>query len=376
MIQDSYNYSVPMRDQRFNKLSEKEEQEDGPRLTLTRMISNYDKKFLEYLVHMHNVLRSDKVDINQFANVFEALSHMKNEQGNEYLKALARPEESKGSKIPSQIPIPSSSFQLHSSIMVAPNASGNAAILFNPVYLATTGTTSTFWLNNAPTLTGTASNNLWTAQNIQQTIPPVYNQYRIVSASVVVKYVGRLDIVQGVVGGAIVFDQNIGAFDYTSATVTQPDFAKYGDFNLAMDAFYTQENLTLNGLRELYFPLDNSYEEYLNVNTAKKGFGFLIYILGGVPTNASYKVDVYVNYECLPDSAFLNYIPTTLCQNTSENKEEAVRFVQKKPITMENERKSVKQTTFWKNVIDSMGEYIPALTSVAKLILPLTNAIK
>ena len=57
-------------------------------------------------------------------------------------------------------------------------------------------------------LTGTQPNNNFRPININQCIPDVYDQYRLVSASIVVKYIGRLDIVSGVIGGAIIFDEN------------------------------------------------------------------------------------------------------------------------------------------------------------------------
>ena len=94
-------------------------------------------------------------------------------------------------------------------------------------------------------------------------IPNVYDQYRLVSASMVVKYIGRLDIVSGVIGGAIVYndDPTIGAHFSQGTNTTNVYMAKYGNFDLAMDSFYHQEYMVLDGLRQLYFPLDNSFEE-------------------------------------------------------------------------------------------------------------------
>lgn len=369
-MRDSYDYSVAIPDKRFNSL----DRDIANSLSLNTAVSDYDRKFLEYLVSMHNVLRADKIDINKFENVLDALEHMRKEQGHEYLNTLIHPETVKGSKIPSQIPVPSSSFQLHNSAIISTNASGHAALFFNPFYLAGAGANSTLFVNNSAALTGTATSDAFTAVNIGQVIPPVYNQYRVVSASIVIKYVGRLDIVQGVIGGAIVFDQNAVP---TAHGTNSAALAKYGDFNLAMDAFYTQENLTLNGIRELYFPLDTTYEQYQSLGVSKNGFGMLAYIFGGVPSAPAYKVDVYVNYECLPDSAFLNYLPTSLCTSGGDRKQEAIQTVQQKPITDEGDsRNSSKKQSggFWNQIKSTLGDVLPAAASIASMLFPQSKA--
>lgn len=369
-----YNYNRPRIDNRFKMLSNPEDEEmEEPtgRITLGKQIANYDKKLIEYIISMHNILRSDKISVDDFSSVVEALGHMKDEQEWDYLNALVHPEKAKGCKIPSTIPVPSSSFQLHNSVQVTTNANGNAAIMFNPFYLATAGTNSTFYVNNNVGLTGSAPSNFFVATNIGQVIPAVYNEYRVVSASIVVKYVGRLDIVQGVIGGAIVFDQNITALDYSTLTANT-GLGKYGDFNLAMDSFYTQENLTLNGMRELYFPLDSTFEQYTNCGTAKTGFGCMVYILGGVPSSPSYKVDIYVNYECLPDSQFLNYIPTNMCTSGVEKKSDAIRIVQRGPITDESAARAPNESVepFWSRVKKTLGTYLPGVADLASVISP------
>ncbi len=358
-------------DSRFKSLNMSIDEEEAPirKANLPMQVTQYEKKFLEWLVNMHNSLRADTVEIDNVKSLAEQLNHMKQESSDDYLNALLKPEYSKGSKIPSTIPVPTSSFQLHNSITVAPNASGNAAIMFNPFYLAASGTNSTLYVNNNAALTGQASSNFFTAASIGQVIPAVYNEYRLVSASIVVKYIGRLDIVQGVIGGAIVFDQNVN--DIASGTVNA-NLAKYGDFNLAMDSFYTQENYTLNGLRELYFPLDPTFEQYYNITTSKTGFSFLIYIQDGVPSSLNYKIDIYCNYECLPDATFLNYIPTSLGDRGSQmQKEEAIKFVQNSPITTADEgRLRPTATSFWEKIKTGLGAVLPSVVNLTSSLFP------
>ena len=361
---DSYNYNAPQIDRRFASLGG--DRGDADADATNKIVKAYDKRLFDYLVKMHQSLRSDVIDVDQLANTVDALEHLKKEQDQDYYSALLYPETSKGAKIPSTMPVPSSSFQMHQSTFITTNAAGHASLVFNPFFMDTTGNSSTIFVNNSSTLTGNASNNNYNAISLGQTIPAVYNEYRVVSASVVVKYVGRLDIVQGVIGGAIMFDNNVGA---TTIGSLNGNLAKYGDFNLAMDAYYTQENLALNGLRCLYFPLDPTFEQYYPMNTAKTGFGINVYIYGGVPSSASYKVDIYVNYECLAEASFLHYIPVS-CSPSGEDRQVAVQNVQKRPITDENEFRGKPKNSFWAQVKNSFGKYLPGVAQLAGLIIP------
>lgn len=323
-----------------------------------------EKQFLQYVIDMHGVLTGDQIDLTKFSDIVTALEHMHKVQEHEYYNTLARPEKTRGAKIPTQIPIPSSSFQLKQSFYVTTNALGNASVIINPFYLAATGTgSSTIFLNNHVSLDGTSSNANFNAYSGAQSIPPVYNQYRLVSASVVAKYVGRLDIVQGLIGGAIIFDQNITP---TVIAGGNANLAKYGDYNLAQDAFFQQENYSLQGIRELYFPLDSTWEQYQPLGTSKNGFGFLLYVLGAPPSQASYKVDLFFNMECLPDVAFLNYIPTTISPSSTVGKEEAIRAIQEEPITKESEVKNTKVAggNFFDTIINTLGSIIPKIPAL------------
>ena len=346
---------------------------------LKKTINDYDGKFMNFLVGMHNALNRDRISIDEVQSVSNLLQHMKQDQTDSYYEALVKPEASRGAKIPSTIPVPSSSFQLHSQTLITPNASGNAFCMFNPFYLNTSASNpvvqgmSTFFVNNHASLTGSGAPtaNQTFAVQVGQTIPNVYNAYRVVSASIVVRYIGDLMSVKGVIGGAIVFDSNTSP---TSVGTAKTELDKYGDFSVAMDSYYHQENLSLNGIRELYFPLDGTYEQYLTPGTGKNGFSFLIYIQDGVASAANYKVDIFVNYEALPDSTFLNYIPQSSCNpSDTSSKEEAIRAVQQNPIRIgEIPLKGPRQgqSSLWDKLKGSLGNVLPGIASIAASFLP------
>ena len=393
------------------------------------LIDKYDADVLSYIARLYEALNGEKLDFTKVKSAVDALAIFNKKQEYNYLNNLLHPECSKGCKIPSPIPIPSCAFQLHNCVTLSTNSSGNLGLVFNPFFLASNQvsnikqqitnpdnsdnsgylspqTLSTLWINNDNSLTGSLPNENWTSVNIGQTIPGVYDQFRLVSASLVIKYIGRMDIVSGVIGGAIVFDENqyIGgsvnfiAANGTTVTATDsplnPDLAKYGNFDLAMDSFYHQENLCLEGIRELYFPIDNSFEEYTrvtdgtNIDVAgtfqdgiltnayitgqqdyyKSGFNWMVYVLGAPVNSACFKVDIYCNYECLPNASFLNYLPLSMAPGviSSEQKKEANLIVQQKPVMALKETNAIipKVPSIWEKMKQKFANSLPGISKL------------
>jgi hypothetical protein len=355
---------------------------------------------LSYIARLYEALNGEKLDFDKIQNAVDALQVFNSKNEYSYLNNLLHPEKCKGVKIPSPIPVPSCSFQLHNCITARTNSIGNLAIMFNPFFLGKVPDSSdkipagqirvenvdglynysagysfltSFFINNDDSLTGNAPNENWSNVNIGQLIPAVYDQYRLVSASIVVKYIGRLDNTSGVIGGSVVFDEStqLGGRFFEEYQVNEggeyhkdvhniiPEFLhKYGNFDLAMDAFYHQENLCLQGMRCLYFPVDPSYEDYTRLMNAnliqlsgkygnltsyraissedylKNGFNNFIYVMGAPANTSCFKIDIYCNFECLPSSSFLNYLPLSMSTDfiSGEQKRRAALAVQQTPI--------------------------------------------
>lgn len=348
------------------------------------LMDDYDKKMLGYIIELYNASGRDIINVDKFENIIQALQYINAENEYDYLNSLLHPEKCKGVKIPSPIPVPSCAFQLHNTVTLSTNASGNLVVLFNPFFLYndtlngseyayndeggtyTVNFGSSFYYNNSSALDGrTPINTGWTIANLGQGIPNVYNQYRLVSASVVVRYIGRMDITSGVIGGAIVYDESIlPSLSAGIDVIGTPNSSlqKYANFDLAMDSFYHQETNCIKGLREIYFPLDNTYEEYSKMigsvnemtnkpygaytfyptfsGLSKSGFQQMIYVLGAPSNTSCFKVDVYCNFETLPNASFLNYMPVNVSQyNVSpEVKKQSISIVQQQPITDLNQK--------------------------------------
>lgn len=394
-------------DSKKNEDEKKEPEENKKEEDIKKKIDEDDKRLLIEVKDLSNILSKDSLNLNDLRYSIKNLARYMNEQNYSYLQNLICPEKARGVKIPSIIPVPSCAFQLHNCVTLTTNSSGNIGVIFNPFFLASNdrptfsdGTSaatlnwlSSLWVNNDETLVGTAPNSAWRPVNIGQNIPPVYDQYRLVSASVIVKYIGRLDITSGVIGGGIMFEESkyIGATFTSNAAnpvpTINPDLEKYGNFDLAMDSFYHQENLTLEGMRQIYFPVDNSFEEYVKLNTIsqenfqfngailsqdqdylKSGFNFFVYTLGAPASTACLKLDIYCNFECLPNAQFLNYLPVTMSPYpiSNEEKRKANSIVQQKPIMKANEVSmyEVKTPNIFNKLIKKFGNSIPNVNKI------------
>ena len=397
---------------------------------LKNSIDNSDMILISKLGNLRNVLANEKLNLKSIKQQINEITAFDKSQNYDYLTNMLSPEKARGCKIPSQVPVPSCSFQLHNCVTIQTNASGNCAFIFNPFFLAseevigldltTIGGPEYFvhkfltslWVNNDATLTGQSINDHWVPVDIGQVLPAVYDQYRLVSASVVVKYIGRLDIASGVIGGAIIYDENdtlggmcqakSGSNPYNPSgngiNSKTPDLTKFGNFDLAMDSFYHQENLCIEGTRMLYFPLDNSFEEYVKVCDSsvlevkasgsditydmpqdyyKSGFNWFFYSLGAPVNSNCFKVDIYCNFECLPNAKYLNYMPITLNPYviSSEEKKRMNLIVQNRPVlkATEDPNDGVQVPSLFNKMIKKFDNGLPGFDKLRAM--GLMNAI-
>ena len=315
---------------------------------------------VEKLNSLKNELNRDQVNLKSVQRDIKELEDYDNASQFEYLNALLDPINKKGIKIPSGNPLPSCSFQMHNTIDFSPTATGFDVFCLNPWFLASEKVkdkeikiaSNTYYLNSnvglyffnnqASLNTGTPDKKWYFPRGFSQCIPDVYNSYRLVSACVEVRYTGRLDEAKGIIGGGIDYlKSNYVGFRVASEAggdpswgSANPDCEKYTNFEYIRDCFYSQENSALEGLRMLYFPLDNSFEEFKKVwdgemeldiqpgsllvgkikdKYFKSGFNWFVYGIG-LPYTATrnFRVDYYLNFECLPKAEFLNYMPVTL----------------------------------------------------------------
>ena len=161
-----------------------------------------------------------------------------------------------------------------------------------------------------------------------------------------------------------------------------------------MDSFYWHENNCVDGIRLLYFPVDNSYEEYVKLlkpsltttvlpngvagqgipvvtsetDYLKNGFGFFIYTQNAPPGSTCFKVDIYCNFECLPDPKFLNYMPVSTCKEilNEKVKKETIEIIQQKPIMQVTDTNKIieEKPSFWRKIINKLQGKTPGINKL------------
>ena len=242
------------------------------------------------LNQLKNSLDRDTINLEQLRREMKQISDLKEVEDYSYMKDLLDPFNRKGGKIPTDKPIPSCTFQIHNSITFRCNLLGNDFFGLNPFFLASSDMyAKEFYLGATKQYIGTSAGMYFISStddmdgkregflnaaptSFNVCIPNVYNKYRVVSAGLTLKYVGPLEAAQGVMGGGIAYQKSnyVGVkygdnMAYRTNSSTNPDLYKYTNFENIRQCVYFQENSCLEGLKMIYFPLDNSFNEFKKV---------------------------------------------------------------------------------------------------------------
>lgn len=338
-------------------------------------------------------LCAETLDLKDILKQIDELTKYKNIEKYSYFNSLLYPEKVRGCKIPSQVSASSCSFQLRNTLDLIIPSRGYFMGIFNPFFLANSENEgkkieevytdgfydgfyigdklTSFWKNNGDAFNDTT----WYPYYLNQVIPSVYNQYRLVSASLKIKYIGALKENSGTIGCGIWTRpfSYIGGFIqpvYRDAPYSPSGgFAPTGGFfgDLTIDAIrhcmYFTENPLLEGIRALYFPLDNSYLEYtklcdrssFNINyfndriafqgkrvclsmdksVYKNGFNWVFFVEGGPREKRCLRMETICNFECFPSEEALQYMPITNegIFDLHEDLNLAITSVRNKPIS-------------------------------------------
>ena len=354
---------------------------------------------INYLDNIYESLDKKNKNIDE---IIDNIDKFISEDKNNYINDLLFPENRKNAKIPDLIPLPSSTFQLHNTKFINRIAHGDAVIMFNPFFLYPDTIKMQgdeyYHLPYGKKIKNTSLSELGYAYKINflttflktddyfsfseykrmpyinaiqpiffnQKIYPLYSKYRLVSASISVKYVGPMECACGKIGGLIATDKtDFLSGEFNVVGEHWGEYAKVMNFNYDYLDYNNVNNLhnykefdVLDGIRMIYYPIDNSFEEYVSLfnyenitsiyddtkgfhvkgdRNLKNGFNFLIYIIGGPVTgdgNHLFKVDTYCNFECLPNDSFMPYLPVDLniSSMTNEEKREAILIIQGKSV--------------------------------------------
>lgn len=303
---------------------------------MNKNLEVYDKNLLRWVSDMHSKLNKDQIDMKEIGKLAEYIQHLQSDKKNIYIDAILYPETVIGARIPTVFPVPSSAFQIHLNTTLSTGADGNIAWVWNPVFMQDAGlgtgvaSYTSYFVNNSGTLAapiGSSSNNNFFAKGIGYDSLPagVYGSYKLVSASLVLSYIGRIDASSGVICAAIGLNNqsNIGgpAIVGNGSNVDAAS-AIFGNFNLIDNLFYASRSQAINGTRSIYFPIDAKYLNFYQIATSTaavslnlthvNGFYFCGYGSGLPASTACLRADFYINIETVVQPSFANYVPSDI----------------------------------------------------------------
>jgi hypothetical protein len=357
---------------------------------VSETVGKFDSKFLNWLVRFHTQLGKDKIDIGELGSLLEVMKHLLEDQKANYYEALLYPETAVAARIPRVIPVKGAAYNSTYEFRFPCSSLGTFAFIFDPyVHLVLGGTassTTTFFLNNNNTLSGNGANNNFMPTTIPSWgINPIYSESCLVSHSVTVEAQVNSNTNNGTIVMGIVHDPTIIPRT-TVSPVVDAVLAKYGDFSLARTGFFN-DSINLNadtGIRSIGFPIDNSFEEFLNGSQEtlqtfyRRGFAHVCTGVG-LTSGVTIIVKIVCNWECLPDPAFVNVMPTSWSPSyhSSEEKSEAIKLAQRKPITPYSSSRSMEDNyttpkegglSLWEKIKKFGRDYLPSIDTIATLV--------
>lgn len=319
---------------------------------------------------LKEMLNAKKLDINAIRYMLKKIDSKEDINKYEYFKALMEPETHSSTKIPSKTGTPSVVFQMRRthSVYVSSAYSHRLVFKINPFFLIEqdfTDTPAIEYKYNTSSGKQTMYIKLediydsYICKNfkissisrknegiITQYIPPdIYESYRLVSASIQVKYTGPLEQCKGVIGGGIGLEEEtnlILGFGLLSNGTRQYSNIQFNDTKSLIEKIrhmiYFRECGCLEGLRMVYFPIDKSYLNFYKVPNPRnikwngivdrmhpflaldniyyrRGFNWYVYmdeILDGLNR---FSIDIYCNFECTVSPKVLNYMPISVINN-------------------------------------------------------------
>jgi len=270
---------------------------------------NMDAKMKKLLIKVREFADKNQTTIREAQQLGEFIAKSYQDNKLHYLLSIVNPFKNRIAKVPTEIPIPSSSFSVRQNFNLISNAAGNVAFGYNPFALYSSMQLTTFGVNNDVSLSGTVSTNFFMGVDAAQNLPvSLYSKFRLVSAAIRLTFTSSQLSSTGFATVAVDFS------DVSAATISLPitQLSKYGIFSNIENAYFKESKATRNGetLDLNYIPVDTSFTDYVNINSAKQGFTFVGYISGAEKSTTIARIDLVANYEALVAAEYTDYLPS------------------------------------------------------------------
>ena len=289
----------------------------------------------------------------------------------DYLTSLLYPEKTKGCRIPGMISPPTCTLQMTTSFIFTPRI--DSIIVINPWFLysldrlenegavGVKGLTSglySYIVNGDDTVRFRSFGEAATyVAFLKQNIPDMFNSYRLVSASLEVKFADAIERAQGMICGGIVNKPIDICGYYPEHQSFMSGHMKLEEFkrsNLRYVPSFKETYCLDGGLRLVYYPVDNSYMEftrivtvddikvkdvdtddeefkYIDVNKQcyRSKFGWFVFFDGIPDRELWFKLDMCCNFELIPKADYIPYMDVQAGDKKKLNDDERKKLLEK-----------------------------------------------
>lgn len=283
-----------------------------------KKISNrYGMEFINSLKGLVYSLSGNELNLENTMTFIDVLNKLKEDMTKKYLYSLVFPEKSKGARIPTKFPVPSTTFQQSDFLILTPNSSGNFVVQWCPQNLSAGTANNEVVVNTNVALLGTnADTNYVTSTALVNTTNTSWQAFRVVSACMIVQYIGSYLNLQGILGGGLdISTVNTNSFD-----------SNYSIFSNIDDRLWSQTSKVEDGVKICYFPKDYIDHEFIkpNVTPAVNNLSSIIRLLvygQNLPTNSGncIRIDFVKNVEAIPGPALADIVEMGYLESDNSN---------------------------------------------------------
>lgn len=333
-------------------------------------LSKFEKGVIKTIAEIYGIISDpdQNISYNTLMDIMERWARDKGSSEKDYLLSLLFPERVKNANIIYPFPIPTYTYVQKFQFPITPNTNGAFLIqAVCPFMVDSTQTSSNIYINTNAALNGTSIDSVsahYVPQTITNVVPNQFQAYTLQCAKLSVRYVGRLDIASGYLGGSYFLSVANEAAPDTNASL----------FNYIDDSINAVIVDKSEGLNVVYFPPDYSYLNFFQVNrdnvasnTMSTNVRLCIYgnslpgpnIDGGVNNNMNAIMATWVVvWSVLPSPQFADLLPLNYdIQVDNKPFTDTAKFIPASGLTTfkNTEESEIHKmlTTLPKNVIDN-----------------------
>jgi hypothetical protein len=263
----------------------------------------YGTDFKRAFQQLYKKLFGKDIEPKSIKEMVQLFANMKANLTKKYLYSLLFPERTMEARIPTKFPVPTAAFQVSDFLLITPSSQGTFLIQWTPQMMASTTSLGEIRLNTNAALTGSVIDSTAGNYVVQSTlvnplnVSSYWQAFRVVSACMIIQYVGNFMNQSGQLGGAIDISTRLDGTADTSFSV----------FSNVDDRMWNQVVRSDEGLKICYFPKDYCDYSFIRPDTTQANNALpstirMICYGQGLPlsTQPLIRIDFIKNLEAIP----------------------------------------------------------------------------